>query len=166
MHLTTLMHLYFVNYLERCDKFMKVKVYIMHSDKINYKENLYKPLLEFGLMKQFNLILPMSEKYINTYIKDLLNEIDIIICDLTNCNFLLKTEIKMANKLNKKIYYIINLNDKKVNKYKIENLYKYNNIEEMLNIVNNILNGINQKEILLNRDNIYSLGRVTKTKEI
>ena len=36
----------------------------------------------------------------------------------------------------------------------------------MLNIVNNILNGINQKEILLNRDNIYSLGRVTKTKEI
>ena len=117
-------------------------------------------------MKQFNLILPMSEKYINTYIKDLLNEIDIIICDLTNCNFLLKTEIKMANKLNKKIYYIINSNDKKVNKYKIENLYKYNNIEEMLNIVNNILNGINQKEILLNRDNIYSLGRVTKTKEI
>ena len=59
------MHLYFVNYLERCDKFMKVKIYIMHSDKINYKENLYKPLLEFGLMKQFNLILPMSEKYIN-----------------------------------------------------------------------------------------------------
>ncbi len=110
------MHLYFVNYLERCDKFMKVKIYIMHSDKINYKENLYKPLLEFGLMKQFNLILPMSEKYINTYIKDLLNEIDIIICDLTNCNFLLKTEIKMANKLNKKIYYIINSNDKKVNK--------------------------------------------------
>ena len=32
--------------------------------------------------------------------------------------------------------------------------------------IKNADNGINQKEILLNRDNIYSLGRVTKTKEI
>lgn len=141
---------------------MKVKVYIMHSDKINYKEELYKPLLEFGLMEKFNLIFPMSQRYINYYIKDLLNEADVIICDLTNRNFFLNKEIKMANKLNKKIFYMINNNDKKSNKYKLENLYKYNNIEEMLNIVNNILNSLNQREILLNKENIYYLGKIKK----
>ena len=141
---------------------MKVKVYIMHSDKINYKEELYKPLLEFGLMEKFNLIFPMSQRYINCYIKDLLNETDVIICDLTNKNFFLNKEIEMANKLHKKIFYMINNNDKKSNKYKLENLYKYNNIEEMLNVVNSILNSLNQREILLNKENIYYLGKIKK----
>ena len=30
---------------------MKVKVYIMHSEKVNYKENIYKPLLKRNLRK-------------------------------------------------------------------------------------------------------------------
>ena len=29
---------------------MKLNIYIMHSEKVNYKEEIYKPLLELGLM--------------------------------------------------------------------------------------------------------------------
>ena len=39
---------------------MKIKVYIMHSEKIAYKEDIYKPLLEKVLMDDYFLILPLS----------------------------------------------------------------------------------------------------------
>ena len=84
---------------------MKLKIYIMHSEKIDYKNILYKPLLESVIGKDNILILPMSKRFESTYIKDLLIDSDMVICDLTNSNFFLKTEIKYANKLNKKIYY-------------------------------------------------------------
>ena len=51
---------------------MKIKVYFIHSDKLNYKEEIYKPLLEKGLMNDFYLIFPLSEKYKTSYIKDIM----------------------------------------------------------------------------------------------
>ena len=32
---------------------MKLKIYIMHSEKMDYKNDIYKPLLEIGLMKHY-----------------------------------------------------------------------------------------------------------------
>lgn len=132
----------------------------MHSDKIDYKNNIYKPLLELGLMKDYFLILPMSDNFKSTYIKELLNKSDVVICDLSKCNIFLSFEIKNAVKLNKKIYYLISSSDKKIKKYKNIDLISYSNSEDYANKVKSILDSLNKKELLLNRDNIYTLGKV------
>lgn len=141
---------------------MKIKVYVMHSEKIDFKECIYKPLLELGLMKDYFLVLPMSEKFKGTYIRELLNDSDVIICDLTNFNFLANIELKTAIKLKKQIYYFINENDKNINKYKSLNPTIYKNKVEFANSVKTLLDSLNKKEILLKRENIYCLGKVEK----
>ena len=141
---------------------MKIKVYIMHSEKIDYKEEIYKPLLNIGLMDDYFLILPMSEKFKSTYIKELINDSDIVICDLTKFNFLSNFELKTAQKLNKVIYYFKNNNDKSRNKYKDINIDMYQDKEELSNKVKDLLDSLNKKAILLKRDNIYCLGNVQK----
>ena len=137
---------------------MKLKIYIMHSEKIDYVSNLYKPLLEGNIGKENLLILPMSKRFESTYVKDLLNDSDIVICDLTNSNFFLKTEIKYANKLDKKVYYFINTDDKNKKKYK--DYIEYSDINDFINKVNTLLNSLDKKNIILKRDNIYTLGKL------
>lgn len=132
----------------------------MHSDKVDYKNNIYKPLLKLGLMKDYFLILPMSENFKSTYIKELLNKSDVVICDLSKCNIFLSFEIKNAVKLNKKIYYLISSSDKKIKKYKNIDLISYSDSGDYANKVKSILDSLNKKELLLNRDNIYTLGKV------
>ncbi len=139
---------------------MKLNVYIMHSDKVDYKNNIYKPLLKLGLMKDYFLILPMSENFKTTYIKELLNKSDVVICDLSKCNIFLSFEIKNAVKLNKKIYYLISSSDKKIKKYKNIDLISYSDSGDYANKVKSILDSLNKKELLLNRENIYTLGKV------
>lgn len=139
---------------------MKLNVYIMHSDRVDYKNNIYKPLLKLGLMKDYFLILPMSENFKSTYIKELLNKSDVVICDLSKSNIFLSFEIKNAVKLNKKIYYLISSSDKKIKKYKNIDLISYSDSGDYANKVKSILDSLNKKELLLNRDNIYTLGKV------
>ena len=100
----------------------------------------------------------MSKRFESSYIKELLLDSDIVICDLTNSNFFLKTEIKYANKLDKKIYYYINMKDKNKKKYK--DYIEYSDSEDFINKVNILLNSLNKKEIILKRDNIYTLGKL------
>ena len=141
---------------------MKLNIYIMHSEKIDYKNEIYKPLLELGLMNDYYLILPLSEKYKANYIKELLNNSDIVICNLTNFNFLANFELKTAKKLNKIIYYFIKENDKQLSKYKNIETIKYNDSLDYANKVKALLDSLNKKELLLKRDNIYCLGKIAK----
>ena len=139
---------------------MKLKVYIMHSEKIDYINEIYKPLLKLGLMNDYYLILPMSNKYGSSYIKELLNDSDIVICDLTNSNIFLKAELKMAIKQEKEIYYFIKEGSKEINKYKDIKLNIYKDKNELSNSVKNLLDSLNHKELLLKRENIFCLGKI------
>lgn len=141
---------------------MKLKVYIMHSEKVDYVNEIYRPLLKMGLMKEYYLILPLSDRYKGTYIKDLYKDSDIIVCDLTKSNFFLNMEINTAKKLNKKIYYFINCKDKNVNKYKNLELNKYTDKEEFCLTLKKFLDSLNKNQILLERDNIYPLGKIIR----
>ena len=141
---------------------MKLKVYIMHSDKTDYINEIYRPLLKMGLMKEYYLILPLSDRYKGTYIKDLCKDSDIIICDLTKSNFFLNIELNTAKKLNKKIYYFINCNDKNIKKYKNLELNKYTDKEEFCLLIKKLLDSLNKNQILLERDNIYLLGKIIR----
>ncbi len=141
---------------------MKLKVYIMHSDKTDYINEIYRPLLKMGLMKEYYLILPLSDRYKGTYIKDLCKDSDVIICDLTKSNFFLNIELNTAKKLNKKIYYFINCNDKNIKKYKNLELNKYTDKEEFCLLIKKLLDSLNKNQILLERDNIYPLGKIIR----
>lgn len=141
---------------------MKIKVYIMHSEKVAYKDEIYKPLLELGLMKDYFLILPLSEKFKSTYIKELMINSDIIICDLTNFNFFANLELKIAKKLNKTIFYFINNNDKNRLKYKDIKVNIYNDKKEFSKMVKILLDSLDKRKLILKRDNIYSLGKIEK----
>ena len=141
---------------------MKIKVYIMHSDKINYKEDLYRPLLEKGLMNDYFLILPMSNNFIGQFAKDLINDCDIVICNLTNSNIFLNQEIKWAKSMNKDIYYYIKKDDKKLSKFKDYQYNIYSTTEEFVNLVDTLLKSLNQKELILKRENIFCLGNIEK----
>ena len=136
----------------------KLKVYIMHSDKIDYINEIYRPLLNLKLMVKYYLILQLSDKYKSSYIKDLYIDSDVIICDLTKSNIFLNIEIKTAKKLNKPIYYFINVKDKNVKKYK--NVILYEDKIDFANKVKVLLDNLNQKELLLKRENIYCLGKI------
>lgn len=136
----------------------KLKVYIMHSDKIDYINEIYRPLLNLKLMVKYYLILPLSDKYKSSYIKDLYIDSDVIICDLTKSNIFLNIEIKTAKKLNKPIYYFINVKDKNVKKYK--DVILYEDKIDFANQVKVLLDNLNQKELLLKRNNIYCLGKI------
>ena len=143
---------------------MKLKVYIMHSEKIDYKNEIYKPLLEKGLMEYYDLVLPLTDKYISKYIKDLLNECDIVLCDLTKFNIFSKFELKIAKKLNKNIYYFINEKAKKKRKYKDLEINIYKDSNEYALLVKTVLDSLNHKELFLKRDNIFCLGKIEKIK--
>ena len=136
----------------------KIKVYIMHSDKIDYVNEIYRPLLKLKLMTKYYLILPLTDKYKNMYVKELYNDSDVIICDLTKSNIFLKIELKMVKKLNKPIYYFINVKDKNVKKYK--DVILYEDKIDFANKVKVLLDNLNQKELLLKRENIYCLGKI------
>lgn len=136
----------------------------MHSEKLDYKNEIYTPLLEKDLLKEYYLILPLSEKYQSTYIKELLQESDVIICNLTNFNLFSNFELKMATKLDKSIYYFIQENDKKIKKYKNLNIVTYKDKEEYATLVKKLLDSLNHKELFLKRDNIFCLGKVVNNK--
>jgi len=141
---------------------MKLKVYIMHSEKVNYKEEIYKPLLEKGLLNNYFLILPMTQKYISSYVKELIIDSDIVICDLTKFNMFTNIELKIANKLAKDIRYFINKKDKNIKKYKNLELILYDNKYDFVDKVEQILNAIDPKQIMLQKENIYCLGKIQK----
>lgn len=141
---------------------MKMKIYIMHSEKVNYKEDIYKPLLEKQLMDKYYLILPLTERYKAEYVKELLNDSDIIICDLTKFNMFSNLELKIAKNQNKEIYYFINKDDKNIKKYNDIELNIYETVEDFVLKVEDKLNSLNEKEILLKRENIYCLGKIQK----
>lgn len=115
----------------------KITIYAVHSNKLNYKEEFYKPLLLSKICEENNLILPLTDKYKNMYAKDLVENSDIVIVNLTNATFSVLVETKWAIKMNKKILFLIKEKGKcniLLNKYK--KLSKvYLNTEEQQNII-------------------------------
>lgn len=128
----------------------KITIYAVHSNKLNYKEEFYKALLLSEECAKHNLILPLTEKYETVYAKELIEQSDIIVVNLTDSTFSVYVEIKWAIKLNKKILFLLKDGSKcsiLLNKYK-KISQKYYNYEDEIELVN--------KFILENIDDIAS----------
>ena len=116
----------------------KFNIYTIHSTKLNYKEEFYKPLLLSEICTAHNLILPLTDKYKTMYAKDLIKDSDIIIVNLTNSTFSVFIENNWAIKFQKPILYLIKENSKVnflLNKYK-KNAQIYQNTEQEKEIIN------------------------------
>ena len=83
----------------------RLKVYFIHSGKMDYQSLLYKPIISSSICIRHELMLPLTDNYKNQYVKDLLDQADIIIAEVSDPNFLLKSELKWALKTGKPIKY-------------------------------------------------------------
>lgn len=119
----------------------KINIYAIHSSKMNYKEEFYKPLLLSQECSKHHLILPLTEKYQNTYAKDLVEASDFIIINLTDSTPSVFIETMWALKANKKILFLIKEKAKcfiLLNKYK-KLSQSYINIEQEKDIIDTFI---------------------------
>lgn len=61
----------------------KLNIYVSHSNKVDYENELYKPLLQSTIGKNYNLILPHTEEYEKINTKQILINSDIFIAEVT-----------------------------------------------------------------------------------
>lgn len=85
----------------------KLKIYVGHSTRYDYKNMLYMPLLESNLSNNIEFILPHYQKNINDS-KDIINSSDLFIAEISEPSIGLGIEIGRAESNNKKILCIYN----------------------------------------------------------
>lgn len=141
----------------------KITIYAVHSNKLNYKEEFYKPLLLSKECKKHNLILPLTEKYQNDYAKDLVEKSDIIIINLTDSSFSVFIETKWALKFNKKILFLLKNKGKcslLLSKYKKKSKTYYN-YEDQIKLIEEFIQNNIDNIASNDKDGTINLGILT-----
>ena len=59
----------------------RLKIYFIHSSKMDYNNLLYRQILASEVCLKHELILPQSKNYRDKYVKDLINKADLIIAE-------------------------------------------------------------------------------------
>lgn len=84
----------------------RLKIYFIHSTKYDYNNQFYRLILSSPICLSHELMLPYTKEYQGKYVKDLIEEADIIIAEINKYSFGLKYELKLVSKTNKPIKYI------------------------------------------------------------
>ena len=84
----------------------RLKIYFAHSTKIDYKNLIYRDVINSQICLKHEFILPYTEEYKTRYVKDLMNSADLIIVETSNPTLLLKYELYLLKKINKPILYL------------------------------------------------------------
>lgn len=118
----------------------RLNVYFSHSNKFDYTNLLYKKVLSSPICLTQNIILPMSNENKTKYIKDLINQSDIIIVELSNPTFWHKLELKWIIKANKPTLYLSSTNEipKKYKKL-VSNLTLTDDNNSYINLIENFI---------------------------
>ncbi len=116
-----------------------MKIYIAHSREFDYENKLYKPIRN-NFNRDDEIILPHENNINNdrNYYKD----IDLMIAEVSYPSTGLGIELGWAYDDNIPLYCIYN-NEKSISSSInaiTNNLYEYNNEEEMIEIIDNIIN--------------------------
>lgn len=114
-----------------------LNIYLIHSHKRDFNKELYLPLLRSKVIANNTLVLNTTEKNKNVYFKNLINEADIIIADLTTPDMGFNMELKEAIISKKPLLSIVNKNagyDQKYNKL-LKNIVGYTNESELVYFV-------------------------------
>ena len=133
------MNINFINTkVERSDY---LKIYIAHSKNIDYINNLYKPLKEDVFLKKQDLIFPHEKSKDSSNTREFYKNIDLFIADCSEPATGLGIELGWAYDDNKKIYCIYQAGKSISSSINIvtNNIYEYNNIYEMVEVVKEIV---------------------------
>ncbi len=80
-----------------------LKIYFIHSAKSDFNKNLYLPALRSRILANHTLIFPDSEANKERYYKDIMDEADVFVAELTNPDTGFNMELKNAIMLKKPI---------------------------------------------------------------
>lgn len=111
---------------------MKKRIYFIHSRKIDYNDLIYLPVLRSEVLHTHELMLPESENLKNVYYKDLINDADLIVVELSNPDLGFNMELKQAILSRKPILALANKKigfDMKYQKF-LKNVYGYETEKE------------------------------------
>jgi hypothetical protein len=111
---------------------VKKRIYFIHSRKIDYNDLIYLPVLRSEVLHTHELMLPESENLKNVYYKDLINDADLIVVELSNPDIGFNMELKQAILSRKPILALANKKigfDMKYQKL-LKNVYGYETEKE------------------------------------
>ena len=117
-----------------------MRIYIAHSRDFDYQNELYVPLKNSDIFKQHEFILPHDgDNY--KHDRDFYKSVDLVIAEVSYPSTGLGIELGFLYDDNKKIYCIHNKNRKISGSINIvsKNIYEYENKEDMLNIIEDII---------------------------
>lgn len=114
-----------------------LNIYFIHSDKIDYNEELYLPVLRSNKLSIHHLMFPKSNNYINAYYKDVMSKADLFIILLENPTVTFNAEVKNAIICNKPILALAKIGHPYDPKYKklLSNIIGYNDEFELRNFI-------------------------------
>ena len=111
-----------------------MKIYIGHSNQMNYKEELYMPIINSTLYKEHEIIFPyLNNNDFDT--KKVIAESDLFIADVSKPSLGLGIEIGRAESIGKKILCIYNKKEKCSSSIKYINadIIEYSDKEDLIN---------------------------------
>lgn len=120
-----------------------MKIYIGHSRNWDYKNKLYKPILDSEINRENEIIFPhINEKTVNS--KQIIQNADLFIAEVSIPSLGLGIEIGRAEMQNKRILCIYNkeFNCPSSLKFINADIIEYINEEDMLKKIKNYINMI------------------------
>lgn len=85
----------------------KLNIYVSHSSKMDYENEIYKPLLTSKIGRENNLILPHSLEYMDVDTKQILINCDILIAEVSISGIGIGIELGRAECNNVKIICLL-----------------------------------------------------------
>ncbi len=74
----------------------RLNIYFIHSDKIDYNNLIYLPVLRSNILSKHELVFTASNNNRDKYYKDLMDKADLFIVELTNPTMGFNMELKYA----------------------------------------------------------------------
>ena len=124
-----------------------LKVYFVHSRRIDYNNDIYLPVLRSNILSKHSLIFPETNANKDTYYKDLMEHADIFIVDLTNPDTGFNMELKEAILLKKPILALAKRSIGYEEKYQklLKNVIGYDNGQELSSYVERFVESYKDK---------------------
>lgn len=122
-----------------------MKIYVGHSTNFDYKNELYKPILESNLVNQNEFVFPHLNNNYNS--KEVIEQSDLFIAEVSYPTLGLGIEIGRAEMNNKNILCIYKA-DAKISsslKYVNVDLLSYENEIDLVNKISNYIENIKSK---------------------
>lgn len=137
-----------------------LKVYFIHSSKINYNDLIYLPVLRSNILSKHTLIFPETSDHRDIYYKDLMDQADVFVVELTNPDIGFNMELKQAIILKKPILALAQKSIGYEEKYQklLKDVIGYSNEVELRELVEKFVENYKDKIVDGKVDSTVILG--------